>query len=1271
MSTIDALRQMTDGDFHRLGDNLLRRIEPRYRRLRTHGLNSEGESIKGQPDSYVGETSRSCSIAVCYTTQRRSWWTKVVADVKEAVESSRCVNEVVSVIPHNSDRDGPKDPTNDWLVKAKAAAGGASFRLIDGHEIAQELDSDHQDLRHLHLGIPYSRICGAAILASAQAVTRSTIQAIELSGRYDQRTYFRRSADRELYRIWQRCLRQSSSDSKRIAPSKMIPLINSSGVGKTSLVYSFASSLANVLPVLLVQARDLSFSAKDTLVAVAVHSLQGFLDPTVRVGEEFALINQLPTTMPLTLIVDGLDEADDPKQVRRAITAWLQSRVGQASILIVTSRSEFWRICSDQYWTQWMPSDPLDEKECVRVDGPFDVARRDPAQGIRIPDRFTEEELENCWLQAGFSRIKLFALSAQTREELRHPFTLRTYLDVCVQNGTQPQVASRTALLELWLKHRLDREADTAERITQVQFRDCLILIAKRIDATNGPTVSVDDLSDVPRYDATHPPGPVVQRLISANILETVSERPDQIRFAIETVQDFYRAEADVTEIRRDALAAAESLTKQRFSEVLTRLLRIGNCAMDQDIRMKFVRSLAALDVRMAAIVLGVAPNQYQSELRVEVAESLAKEISARHRTRAAIAISLLGGLNCSEAIEVLKKHLFAPAEPHIHLRGMGAAAFVNLGDVASAGFVYEWSWMWGNPLNGPYYFRETLSLLRGCNLDFRNALSESATDELYCASGTARHAKAVEVLAYLGDERLVEHLTTRLNDNGLLLHYENYALIAIGTHPAAVLFARSLMAVADQLAQIHVDGGNRDARDNLVGSVYFTGQDLRYLLTPAFEAQLQPQLESESHDLSWLASNIAKRGLSVRLMYQVAVSAAKRKNFRAFDPFCERSIVTPEQWMEWWHQTTDVAVRHQLFSLIPLYPTLELEEILLDCLDSPEFLSQAVRILGEYGSIRSLPRLRQLLEAVDGANSPWATFELFNVIGELRDHASVPLLKSLAWSADADWRFFAIVSLGYIGTREAEEALYELIDDNDNEDSVVAALIDCGNQSAMDVVVALAKTKSNGPEWICERIRRLTWMRRWTKGEYYTHIHTSDLVEYLDDAYSTQTPAQALCCVRALGIIDSPEVRCLLRKWMGRAASFNEEIRSSDSASEISWLCCRELTERGDEAAIPYILDQHLDREDRVYVWAVSNDLRHFPAHAVRAELRERLKQSTNNSAVIRILALLGRFGDTSDEDDIRGFLDHDDDHIANIASESYWRVAEPLLVPERWSEL
>lgn len=131
MSTFDELQLLSDGEFHQLGDELLRRLEPRLRRLRTHGLNDRGESIKGQPDSYVGESADSCQIAVYYTVQRARWWRKVLDDVCDAVDVSPELKEVIEVVPRNVDRDGPA--TGKYVTRCSCLCAGVKCRppLLD------------------------------------------------------------------------------------------------------------------------------------------------------------------------------------------------------------------------------------------------------------------------------------------------------------------------------------------------------------------------------------------------------------------------------------------------------------------------------------------------------------------------------------------------------------------------------------------------------------------------------------------------------------------------------------------------------------------------------------------------------------------------------------------------------------------------------------------------------------------------------------------------------------------------------------------------------------------------------------------------------------------------------------------------------------------------------------------------------------------------------------------------------------------------------------
>jgi hypothetical protein len=217
--------------------------------------------------------------------------------------------------------------------RRKPLQEGATFRVIDGREIAKEMDNEHQDLRFEHLGIAFSRVTSTSIFASTRRATAAALTATEESSRFDAPRYLRRSADHELYRLWQSCLTDSHRGASRVAPPRLIPLVNDSGVGKTSLVCEFASSLGSVLPVLLIQARDVAFDTESALVTHVLHELQGVLDPAIRIGEEAAVVRHLNLSFPLTVIVDGLDETHAPDQIRKAITYWLRSRLGEKSIL--------------------------------------------------------------------------------------------------------------------------------------------------------------------------------------------------------------------------------------------------------------------------------------------------------------------------------------------------------------------------------------------------------------------------------------------------------------------------------------------------------------------------------------------------------------------------------------------------------------------------------------------------------------------------------------------------------------------------------------------------------------------------------------------------------------------------------------------------------------------------------------------------------------------------------------------------------------------------
>ncbi len=252
------------------------------------------------------------------------------------------------------------------------------------------------------------------------------------------------------------------------------------------------------------------------------------------------------------------------------------------------------------------------------------LERAAPTDGVRLPDRFTAKELESAWVRANQPYERLFALPKETREELRHPFTLRVYLDLVAQGDGPPQQTRRTDLLRAWLDRRLDVEIRPTERLSRQQLEQSLIAIAAKLIEARGGSLCVDELSGVPRFNPTHPPGPVVERLLAANILESVPGRRDHIRFAVEAVQDFYRAEAEMEVINGAPVHAAEEFAKISFTEAYPRLARISQMLQVRDeSHQEFVACLAAADPRKGAVVMRCDPSQYPPSLREAVLDAL------------------------------------------------------------------------------------------------------------------------------------------------------------------------------------------------------------------------------------------------------------------------------------------------------------------------------------------------------------------------------------------------------------------------------------------------------------------------------------------------------------------------------------------------------------------------------------------------------------------------------------------------------------------------
>ena len=369
-----------------------------YRDLRTHGVNDQGISIRGQPDSYVGISARTCSIAFCYNTDNADWWNKICDDVALALQTSPNLQEIVIALPSDVDRDGPKAKNGvkkiDWEQRVRQAANNKTCSIYDGRRLSGFLDEKYHDLRYEHLGIPFSRLSSAVIMTSCNVVNQVVIGDFKAKGRYDPQHYVSREADNQLKQLW----REAFGSKKGC---RLIPVVNDSGVGKTSLLCAFAESSGVSVPVLLMQARDCGFHTEDALVRFVMQKLQGVLSPTLQMHEEVALTKAISSLGVLTVVLDGLDEVRNSPNVGRALKFWLESAIGRASILIVSSRPDFWRRCSEKSWERWITPPRSNDRSSASTPDEQTTQPENRILGHALPERFSPDELRLAWNKCG------------------------------------------------------------------------------------------------------------------------------------------------------------------------------------------------------------------------------------------------------------------------------------------------------------------------------------------------------------------------------------------------------------------------------------------------------------------------------------------------------------------------------------------------------------------------------------------------------------------------------------------------------------------------------------------------------------------------------------------------------------------------------------------------------------------------------------------------------------------------------------------------------
>lgn len=1256
-TTLEKLQSLKDADFHTLCDDLLPRISPDYHPLVPHGRNDKGDSIVGQPDSYVGDSAETCRIAIQYTVQRKSWWSKAVEDVREAREACPKAKEIVVVLPRDVDREKPsKGDGAKWLEDAKDAAAPAELTVISGRALAQQLDDGCQHIRLVHLGIPFSRLSWHALSASCSNASAGTIDRLASLQRYDSQRYVDREADERIFQLWQRSLLNASGRSTGADREVMIPLVADSGIGKTSVLARFAERASPDAPVLLLLARDISFEDNESLLREVMNQLQGALDSTARSQEEAHIAHTLAGKTPLTVVLDGLDETTNPAGVRKAIDKWLWSRLGRTSVLIVSSRPEFWRNCSDATWANSI----LKDNEHVKAARPLrheqDVGALDPMQGIDLPGTFTQHDLANAWVKGGRTEDEAWRLSREVREELKHPFTTRSALDLLAEGVPLDKLDTRTGILDLWLTSRLRAEADGKRRVTESQFRECLVTIACIAEKHAGSFVVVDELDDVPRFDGANPPGPAVERLIAANVLETHPKQPDRIRFTFEAVHDFFLAENALGDIKRDHAAAASHFAAMSFSKAVTRLERIGHQIASQEFREDFVQALAALDGAKAAVVVRAAIDAYSASCRQVVATAVAKLFESHMLSEQALATELLGRMKCDESKQKLSDFWTTnPASKR--LLPFVSNAAISHGIVELVPDVFHTWWF-----THDNYFVDLRPELMATTELFRTALAEHACQFIPSDEHSDDYRRAITVLGYLCDERAVEAIKIRTQDK-FPFFYESLSLIAIGSAAAMDVYA----ALIDRYVEAKHAGLEKDEARDTWAAITAYSSSVGRLVTKESE-ELAAKLIQSGDPEQQLVGNRLGLKLGTDALLSLLIRHWKIKGYHTTVRTELGRRIGADKWLAHWNDAPGEDETHALVQIAAELRDPRIEDAIIKSLDIPSLTPYCAQSLAAMGSVRSCPYLRRLLAERCKANDQddWSMGMLFHSLAILRDPMSVPEMVAYLESDIGTNEYDGAIGLASVGTDEAGNALLQL--KNQSDELLVRGFVQFGTRCMIEKAVDVAKRHENGVEWLVSNCRfSVDLLHGWRRHEFRTDIDLEPLLNFVSSTTPTKEVYEHLNSL--IRQIDSPLVRKLLKEWRDLRDTDGDLVMDSPKNTRISSIAFGQLVERGDNS----VLAQHIKNEvkrhkERGVHDFVVRDLAVFDRYNVQAALRKLLAEYSEEKSVIAVVGLIARVGDETDLPALDALVEHDSDEVANAAFEAKLRLSDPLRLANNW---
>jgi hypothetical protein len=1217
-ATFHQLQRLTSEKFHELGDLLLPSIVPGLIGLKQNGLNPEGKTRKGIPDSFVGSSPRTCSVAIEYSTQDEGMASKLASDYAGIRRECPDATRIVLCVSRSTDGCSLSGPESD------AAQSGIDLVVVDGRQVARSLCEFRPDLRARFLGISIDSHTFASLSAKLQndldTAGKGRIDPRALSG------FVRRLAvERAVHEVTHR------------KSGRMLLVVAPAGLGKTTWSFEHAKRHAGVEAVVWMPAAGLATGQTDAISLAIVHFAYGSPDAG-RVNEMADLLRQAGAT--LRVVIDAIDEATDYAHIARCLGSFQVSRLAPRTNVLLTCREAalpaIRATLGDQFPELFQPLGRDTNRPMGRVQLP--ALNHDDATALLQKSGASPHEARTVIsiLPRRFQGNALFLLRGLEQVQLGVPV---------------PEEQTPIAWVNSFAVHLI---ADIAKRLRtngrglgEATIRQSLEAIALAILDSSDRTATPEQIPDLP--DAGQEGEQTfVERAVQAGVLVRQNAG---IGFAHALFFEYFAATALSRE--PDLAQCIERLSSEGNYEVLAQVVMRREKPIDALLQLLRANPIAACKVATQLERID------DSGLRQALVDAASANLDARFLTEKAGALRLLRGMRWPEARRraVTWFNALAPSTRSL-LKYEAADLFLSLEEPGAFKVIALHAELmpdWYEPAFVARFARLTRPFADALKAEARKHLSNND------ASYAWARRRLTMLLALLHDDWLPTHLQQQL-EHGPLDEAANRALLHLNTDAAIATYAASV----EKYWEVEDEAASSKNPENASASIYDEahmpkGMDILMhehgVLTDLVAAALaQNDARRAAFAAEW-AAFLGEEPL-------VAPYYAAYRRFRGRLGMMRSALVSniiersgAERAIRLYHAAEDDAVRHDIVACLYRAPGPESAAFLQVRLKEKEHHFSATQSLQLMGAVNAAPDIQELLRT----GEPQVQSMAAQALGTLRH---VPAVGDLVHGMKVGI-FGCIASLGRIGTAEGYKALgqhFRIAVREREQTIILRALVQRRDPIGLNIAVDLCDEFPEARAAIATAVGYPDLRERLNEWDDIGPLLTDEpllrhvLGSTMDALRSDLTLLDF--SLRGVAVFDAAEALDLLidvaERRLPPGLPPEAEARSGDADRYRE--AKRLLALRGLERYQRQVVEDELNNvRDDAPGWALQF-LTVWPRAIVRQVLLERIAQGTR----VRVwVELLQWFAVPADYDLFRGLEDDDDERVADVAHDCSLRLA------------